>query len=207
MISKRQGILVGIITGVLVLAGFLFYHFFPTIWGSILYPLGYQDIIVKYANQNQIEPSLVAGIIYTESHYNPEATSRVGAKGLMQLMPATAKSISEQLGEEKMGDLFDPDTNIRYGTFYIAQKIRDFEGNVNAALAAYNGGPAVGSRYVISREAGIPRETQGFIKTVTAAKEEYAHLYGQNLDNNVAQKMKKNQSQSWIVKFFSVFKF
>lgn len=206
MISKRQGILIGIITGVLVTAGFLFYYFFPSIWGSVLYPLDYRDIIIKYASQNQLDPSLVAGIIYTESHYNPQATSRVGAKGLMQLMPATARSISEQLSEPEMGDLFDPEVNIRYGTFYIAQKIKDYEGNVNAALAAYNGGPAVGSRYVVSREAGIPYETQNFIKTVNNAKDKYSQLYGQNLDINVAEKMKKPQ-KSWIQKFFSVFKF
>lgn len=196
----------GLIFTVILVVGLLFYIFFPTIWGSVLYPLKYQDIITKYAGQYQIEPSLVAGIVYTESHYNPEATSRVGAKGLMQLMPATARSISEQLGEEKMGDLFDPDTNIRYGTFYIAQKIKDYEGNVNAALAAYNGGPAVGSRYVISREASIPNETKNFIKIVNNAKDKYTQLYGQNLDTNVAEKMKKDQT-NWFQKVFSIFKF
>ncbi|EKD57005.1 MAG: hypothetical protein ACD_58C00028G0002 [uncultured bacterium] len=206
MVSKKQGVLIGLITLILITSGFLFYYFFPSIWGSVLYPLDYREMIVKYAQQNQLEPSLVAGIIYTESHYNPKATSRVGAKGLMQLMPATAKSVSQQLGEEKMGDLYDPDTNIRYGTFYIAQKIIEFGGNINAALAAYNGGSAVGNRYVVSREAAIPNETKNFIKRVNSAKNQYAELYGQNLDSNVAEKMKKDQT-TWFQKVFSVFKF
>lgn len=201
---------------VLISAGVLFYYFFPHIWGSVLYPLKYQDVITKYAKQYELEPAFVASIIYAESRYNPEAISRVGAKGLMQLMPATAKSISAQLGEDKMGDLFDPETNIRYGTFYIAQKIKDYEGNKEAALAAYNGGPAVGSRYVISREAGIPKETQNFIKTINQAQIKYQELYGENLDIdvsvntniNVMEKLKTGvQNQNWFQKIFSILKF
>jgi soluble lytic murein transglycosylase len=203
--SKKQGILISLILVVLVGIVSLFYYFFPRIWGSVLYPLKYQDLIVKYAAEYKLEPTFVAGIIYTESHYNPQAVSRVGAKGLMQLMPATAKSVSEQLGESSMGDLFDPETNIRYGTFYIAQKVQDFNGNVNAALAAYNGGPAVGGRYVISRDSNIPKETQNFIKIVNSAKDKYTELYGADLDSNIAEKL-KNDKQTWIQKLFLVFK-
>lgn len=206
MVSKKQGVLISLISLILIGGGVLFYYFFPSIWGSVLYPLDYRDLIVKYAEQNQLEPNLVAGIVYTESHFNPKATSRVGAKGLMQLMPATAKSVSQQLGEEKMGDLFDPEVSIRYGTFYIAQKIKEFNGDVSAALAGYNGGSAVGNRYIVSRDAAIPNETKNFIKKVNYAKDKYTELYGQRLDINVADKLKISQP-TWFQKVFSVFKF
>lgn len=205
MVSKKQSIAIGIITLILVVSAILFYYLFPHIWAGVAYPLKYQEHIVKYSKQFEIDPTFVAGVIYAESHYNPQAVSRVGAKGLMQLMPATAKGVSAQLGEEAMGDLFDPETNIRYGTFYIAQKYRDFGNSKEAALAAYNGGPAVGSRYVVSREAGIPNETKNFIKTVIAAQAKYLELYGQDLNSNIAIKLKANQP-TWFEKVFNVFK-
>lgn len=204
----RRKITITIISIILITAGILGYLYFPKIFGSVIYPLEYKDFIIKSANDNNLDPSLVAGIIYTESHFNPKATSRVGAKGLMQLMPATAKSISSQLEEKEMGDLFDPQTNIRYGSYYIAQKISEFNGNVDAALAAYNGGSSVGNRYLTSREASIPRETQGFIKKVNAAKDEYAKLYGQNLDVSIDAKtqMQIKKGKNLLTNFFSLFK-
>lgn len=207
MISGKSKITFSLVVAIILALAIAMYFYLPRILGDILYPLNYQEHILKYAKEYQVQPTLVAAIIYTESHYDPRAVSRVGAKGLMQLMPSTAKSISKELGEVQMADLYDPEANIRYGTYYISQKIKDFQGNVDAALAAYNGGPAVGSRFVISREVGIPRETQGFVKKVNSAKEAYQRLYGDNLDKKESIEFKvKKQEGNWFDKIMSIFR-
>lgn len=207
MLSGKNKISLSIILIIVITLVIALYLYLPKILGDILYPLNYQEHILKYAKEYKVEPTLVAAIIYVESHYDPRAVSRVGARGLMQLMPSTAQGISKELGEAQMADLYDPKTNIRYGSYYISQKIKDFQGNVDAALAAYNGGPSVGNRFVISRETGIPRETQNFVKKVNSAKETYKKIYGDNLDKKETIEFKvKKQEGNWFDKIISIFK-
>lgn len=104
----------------------------------------YDDIIYEAANQYNVEPALIKAIIMAESGYNPEAVSHKGAKGLMQLMPTTAKG----LGVE---DSFNPEHNIYGGVRYFTQLLQQFDGDVRLALAAYN----AGSRYVRKYQ-GVP---------------------------------------------------
>jgi len=194
-----------IVVGIVIILNF----FFPKIFGDIVYPLKYEDLIIKYSRQYAVEPSLAAAIIYTESHFNADATSHAGAQGLMQVMPATGAGIAGRLGEP-FGDLYDPDTSIRYGVSYIRSLIDAYNLDVDAALAAYNGGSGVADRYVISRsDADLPDETAAYIKKVNSAKLAYEMIYGNILNaQNVTDALKikqDEQNKTWLQKLLERF--
>jgi len=110
------------------------------IYTNLRYPLKYEAQINKYSEQYALDKSLVASLINEESSYNKDAISGRGAKGLMQLSPQTAKFIADKLSEEyKEENLFDPDTNIRYGCFYLNYLREKFVDEV-VYLSAYNAG-------------------------------------------------------------------
>lgn len=125
-----------------------------------------ENLISKHAHINDLDPSLVRAVVQAESNFNPLAVSPVGAEGLMQLMPSTAKT----LGVENS---FDPEQNIAGGTAYLRNMINKF-GSVPEALAAYNAGPGAVEKY-----GGVPpyRETQNYVNKVMS--------YAKN--NNVRQ--------------------
>ncbi len=98
-------------------------------------------LVEQAAKDNQLPPSLIYGVIWVESRFNPQATSPVGAMGLMQLMPKTARYLAECIKWEGDADAYDPAFNIAAGSYYVARLIRQFNGDVDLALAAYNAGP------------------------------------------------------------------
>ena len=116
----------------------------------------YHHIILKAALRHEIDPALVKAIIMAESGYNPKAISKSGAKGLMQLMPRTAKS----LGVE---NIFDPEHNINGGVRYFKRLVNRFKGDLKLALAAYNAGARIVRNYK-----GVPpfRATRRYIQKV-----------------------------------------
>ena len=116
----------------------------------------YDDLIVKASEKHKIEPALIKAIIKAESNFNHRAVSRKGAKGLMQLMPATASSLQVQ-------DSFHPENNIEGGVKYLRYLLNYFNGNLPLALAAYNAGENAVIRY-----GGVPpyRETQVYVERV-----------------------------------------
>lgn len=154
----------------------IFYFFFPHIWGELLYPLEYKDTIKKYSDERNLRPNFVCAIIYTESRFNATSTSGVGAEGLMQIMPGTGKSISEELGEISMGDLYNPDTNVRYGTWYIKGLLDKYNGDTDLALAAYNAGVNRADQYK-DNVMSLPYETVFFVQKVKGAEEMYNKVY------------------------------
>ncbi|GEA18880.1 MAG: soluble lytic murein transglycosylase [Moorella sp. (in: firmicutes)] len=106
----------------------------------VFYPLPYIEIIVNYAHQEGLDPLLVAAVTRVESKFYPRAQSAQGARGLMQLMPETARLAAGQLGLPYDPDrLFSPEYNLRLGSWYLAALLREF-GDLTPALAAYNGG-------------------------------------------------------------------
>lgn len=106
----------------------------------LLYPLPYQDIIVTWARREGLDPLLVAAVTRVESKFYPRARSEQGARGLMQLMPDTARLAAGHLGLPYDDDrLFIPEYNLRLGTWYLARLVQEF-GDLTPALAAYNGG-------------------------------------------------------------------
>jgi soluble lytic murein transglycosylase-like protein len=106
------------------------------------YPLHHADAIRRYSEEAGVQPEMVAGIIRQESAFDTRATSHVGARGLMQLMPATAKEWSGKLDEPYSPErLYNPEVSVRLGANYFRWVLDRFDGNVELALAGYNGGP------------------------------------------------------------------
>ncbi len=126
----------------------------------------YNNIILKASQENGLSFSLVKALIKVESNFNPNAVSRVGAKGLMQLMPVNIKRF-------KIKDPFNPYENIMGGTLYFRQLLDRFNGKLILALAAYNAGPTVVSEYN-----SVPpyRETKRFVKSVLKYNYKYKSL-------------------------------
>jgi soluble lytic murein transglycosylase len=105
-------------------------------------PLRHDDIIRQQAADKNLDPALIAAVIYEESRFRDQ-TSEAGARGLMQITPATAREIERLSGGSTfvLEDLGDPDINIAYGTFYLRHLLDIYGGNEVPALAAYNAGP------------------------------------------------------------------
>ena len=101
----------------------------------------YEDLIRKYAQENDIPPAYVASVIMAESSYRTDAVSSVGARGLMQIMPATGEWIAGKFDDEyNVDSLFDPETNIRYGCWYLGFLMSRYDGNMSCSSAAYHAG-------------------------------------------------------------------
>ncbi len=117
----------------------------------------YDPIIEKYAEQYQINPSLICSMISTESAFNPKAISNKGARGLMQLMPGTASRLGVR-------DVFDPEDNIRGGSLHMRNLLDQFNNDLALSLAAYNAG-----ENLVQRVQRIPniKETHDYVRTVT----------------------------------------
>lgn len=129
------------------------------------YPLEYGDTIQAQARIHDLPAPLVAGIIRQESAFDPRATSPVGARGLMQLMPATAAETARRLDRPYPADgLYDPEFSIELGTAYLRQLLKSFDGNVELALAGYNGGPNRIRR--LWEEAGPAAELDDFVENL-----------------------------------------
>ncbi len=124
-------------------------------------PTNLEALIQKYATQNGLQPELVRAVIQQESGGNPRSESVVGARGLMQLMPETAKGLGVQ-------DSFDPEQNIAGGTRYLAGLLKEFGGNLPHALAAYNAGPNA-----VRKAGGVPNfpETQNYVRKIMSMVE------------------------------------
>ena len=105
------------------------------------YPMEYQELICQYAADNELPPAYVAAVILAESSYRPEAVSQVNAQGLMQILPSTAEWIAGKFDETYTeGCLFDPETNIRYGCWYLGFLMRRYDGDMRCSSAAYHAG-------------------------------------------------------------------
>ena len=167
---------------------------------NMKYPLSYVETIDKYAEEYGVDKYLVYSMINTESGFNKEAQSHKGAKGLMQLMPMTSEEICGNLSEDVNSlDMADPETNIKYGVYYIKQLLDKYEGNVEVALAAYNAGMGNVKNWLEStiniedftNSVNI-NETKKYISKVNSGRDMYKLLYDDlkiqslfNGDNNI----------------------
>lgn len=108
------------------------------------HPLEYAGLITEYALLQGLDPALVSAIILCESSFNPQAESRLGARGLMQLMEDTAGWVAHKLDEDDdaytFDLLYDPETNIRFGTWYLGYLSRRFDGDATKIVCAYHAG-------------------------------------------------------------------
>lgn len=107
--------------------------------------------IEKYALQNGIEPAFAAAVILRESSYHADATSSVGARGLMQVMEDTFNFVRQSLNEQtEFRDMYDPETNIRYGCWYLGYLSRMFDGDPIEIACAYHAGPNNVKRWIMN---------------------------------------------------------
>ncbi len=160
----------------------------PVYFLEMYYPRRYGDEIEKHAKKQNLDPNLVRGLILQESYYNPKARSRVGATGLMQLMPPTAKDHSRSLGIVfGPARLENPDVNIQLGTFHLRMLVNMFRGNEYLAIASYNAGQgnvlkwrrAAPGKPVDEFLESIPfQETRNYVKRVTMLRSAYARFNG-----------------------------
>ena len=155
-------------------------------------PLRHEDIIRQQAADKGLDPALIAGVIYTESHFRDQ-TSAAGAKGLMQLMPETADYIAEKSGGTAFvqGDLATPQVNIAYGSWYLRYLMHKYQGREVLALAAYNGGEGKVDEWVASAAARGETfraadhisfaETRHYVDRVLDARKRYRRTYAREL--------------------------
>jgi soluble lytic murein transglycosylase len=159
---------------------------------EITLPLRHEDIIRQQAREKGLDPALIAGVIYTESHFRDGQTSSAGALGLMQLTPATARYIARKSGGTQfvVDDLATPQVNIAYGAYYLRYLLRRYDGNEDFALAAYNAGEGNVDKWIAAaRERdraltidAIPyAETRAYVSRVEGAKREYRRNYAAQL--------------------------
>ena len=150
------------------------------------YPRAFEEEVNRFAEEFSVDPLLLWGIIRTESTYRAEVLSRSGAIGLMQIMPATGQDIAGRLKATVTDeDLKKPEVNVRFGAFYIAAMIRQFGGDWDKALAAYNGGPGNVGKWskdaFVKHPADFPTvipfdETREYITKVMEAYHRYKWL-------------------------------
>jgi soluble lytic murein transglycosylase len=154
-------------------------------------PLRHEDIIRQQASAKGVDPSLVAAVIYAESKFRDQ-TSHAGARGLMQITPATARYIARLSGGTafEQGDLATPQINISYGVFYLRYLLKRYGDNTVLALAAYNGGEGNVDRWVVEaamseRAFGIDEipftETREYVSRVLEARGDYRRKYRREL--------------------------
>lgn len=155
---------------------------------KVYYPYAFRDLLSTVSTKVEIDPMLVLSIMRTESFYNPEAVSQVGARGLMQLMPQTAAKVATLMGDKDfdLADLGKPDLNIGYGAYYLKKLLRYYGDNPYAAIAAYNAGPQHVNRWVRACTnctndefvEAIPfRETRRYVKEVVRAYSQYRYIH------------------------------
>lgn len=154
---------------------------------KLYYPLAYQDQVRTWAKANELPVHLVYGIIRQESAFDPQAESWAGARGLMQLMPATARELSGKMGMSFSRErLSDPEFNLRLGTSYFRQVYNMFDGNLELSLAGYNAGPyRIKRLWRESKSGEVDRfleelgmeEPKTYVKRILVLSDSYRQLY------------------------------
>jgi peptidoglycan lytic transglycosylase len=184
---KRRLALAGAVLGAGILAGILL-----GVVGKVdqaiqelTLPLRHEDIIRQQAGEKGVDASLIAAVIYSESRFRDQ-TSAAGARGLMQITPETAKDIARRSKAQTfvLKDLGDPQINISYGTYHLRDLLRLYQGNVVAALAAYNAGPGNvdtwGGSDLKLENIRFP-ETRAYVEDVLDRQGEYRKEYAREL--------------------------
>jgi soluble lytic murein transglycosylase len=190
--SRRRGLIV--LGGLLAIAVILVIVGLPFAKKAIQHfelPLQYSSIIRQQAHDKNLDPALIAAVIYAETRYSPR-TSPTGAEGLMQLEPATAEFLAKRSHGTtfKVADLGEPEVNIAYGSYYLRYLLNQYNNNEVLALAAYNGGETNVDNWIRkAQESGkdfeikdIPiGQTQAYVKEVLQKQQEYRQRYPRQL--------------------------
>jgi len=154
----------------------------------LAYPLGNPHWINKQAESQNLDPALLSAVILEESRFDPQALSVAGARGLMQIMPGTGKDIAKSLKVRPFGEqkLYDPELNIRFGSWYLARLLEEFGGKTHLAVAAYNAGPRAVRDWLarfpnLAEDEFAERipyaETRNYVVRVLTSRQVYKILY------------------------------
>jgi soluble lytic murein transglycosylase-like protein len=160
----------------------------PDGWRRLFYPIEEKGFLADRAKEFGIDPALLRGLVRQESVFDPQARSRAGALGLMQLTPATAKSLSRSVlrARYRQAFLYDPGVNARLGAAYFKRLLDRFGGKIIYALASYNGGPTRMARVLRENssrdddevfESHPAYETRDYVRRVMLYAESYRELY------------------------------
>jgi len=154
----------------------------PGWWERLWYPLRYEQIVRGHARNYELDPALLAAVIYQESKFKADARSSSGAIGLMQLLPDTAQGIALHTGGTafRVGDLYDPEINVRYGAWYLRHLLQKYR-DERTALAAYNAGQENVDRWRRSGRGIQFSETRAYVDRVEELKQIYRDAYGNDL--------------------------
>lgn len=162
-----------------------------TAYQHLTLPLAYQSIIVQQAREKDLDPALVAAVIYAETKFDARPSS-AGAEGLMQMMPATAEFLAHRSGATSfhVADLGNPQVNIAYGSYYLRYLLDVYGDNRMLALAAYNAGQTNVDAWIARARAhghaltadDIPfPQTRDYVQRVLSAQKRYRHAYPREL--------------------------
>lgn len=174
----------------------------PSYWHA-LFPIPYDDLIIKWSKERQLNPLLVTSLIRQESRFEPQIQSPVGATGLMQVMPDTAKMVAGQVKLPKYS-LTNPNDSINLGTWYLDHTHREYSNNSLLAIASYNAGPGAVAKWRRQYPTADPdlfvekipyKETQGYVETVFGNYWNYLRIYNPEF----AQKLAKYTGQPNLV--------
>jgi soluble lytic murein transglycosylase len=160
----------------------------PMAYWQLVFPRPYWTQLKQDAENNGLDPYLVAALIRQESEFNPGAVSRANAYGLMQLLPSTGKQLAKQQGEKHFAtsELLDPATNLRLGTLDLRKSIDRYSGQVEYALAAYNAGDVPIRQWIaVNNYKDIPEwvesipytETREYVQSIMRNREVYRAVY------------------------------
>lgn len=162
----------------------------PGLWVKVTHPLKYEASIQTYAVEYGLDPLMVAAVINVESKFRTDALSPRGAKGLMQVLDTTGTWAAEKIGmtDFSTDQLYEADTNIRIGCWYLSRLLQQYDGDLGMALAAYNGGSGNVARWLDDPEHSsdgvtldsIPYpETANYVERVKKQVAVYRDLYGE----------------------------
>jgi len=189
--KKNTSAILFFIVIALTLSGISFYYYIDNYVNKVVYKIEYENNIRLYSSQYNVDTYLIMAIIKAESGYKPDAVSPVGAVGLMQIMPGTGKEIADKLKIQNYNDdmLKDPDTNIKFGCWYINWLNKEMNYNEKSVLASYNGGIGNVKQWLKNTSYSsdgvniteIPyKETKIYVEKVQLFKTHFQHIYGNN---------------------------
>lgn len=185
---KKKAILIKKILVSIVIISFLCVIIRYVILPKMIFVIQYKEQVLVSAKKHNIDPFLVFAIIKAESRFEPGAISRRGAKGLMQIMDTTGEWGASELGlsDFTTDQLFDPNTNIDIGCWYVARLIRQYDGHIPTLLAAYNAGTGNVYKWRNNKEYSLDgviidyipfTETRQYVKKVKMNLWFYTYLY------------------------------
>jgi hypothetical protein len=132
--------------------------------------------VQQASERNELDPNLIHAVIWVESRHQPRAKSPAGARGLMQLMPATANGLAREMGESR-AQVYDPEFNVMAGSRYLSHMLERYEGDEALALAAYNAGAGNIDKWIAAD--GLPPRSIEYVQLVMEARRRFEALNGE----------------------------